>query len=71
MVREVRFPMGKRVYKDLIISVLKENKRPIHYKEITAEILKYRTLRGKTPDMAILSILVKDKNNFIRTDSGI
>lgn len=53
-----------------MLKVLRKHGKPMHYKQITAEVLKQHDILGKTPAMTILSILVKRKANFIRTGTG-
>jgi DNA-binding PadR family transcriptional regulator len=60
----------KGSYRYYILEVLRKRKKPMHYREITTEVLKHRNTRGKTPEMTILSILIKHKENFIRTGPG-
>lgn len=62
--------MDKGSYKNIAVEVLRKHKRPMHYKEILEEVLKRRTTRGKTPEKTIVSVLVKNREVFIRTDSG-
>lgn len=58
-------------YKYLAVQVLRKHKRPMHYKEITEEVLKHRQITGKTPEMTVLAMLIKNKALFKRTDVGI
>ncbi|MDG7023005.1 MAG: winged helix-turn-helix domain-containing protein [Nitrososphaerota archaeon] len=42
----------------------------MHYRELTAQILKLKQTKGKTPDQTILSILERDKRRFEKVGKG-
>ena len=57
---------------DLAYEILKKARKPMHYREITKEILKEKTFWGKTPEYTVLSDLITDrKKRFIRVRRGI
>jgi len=48
---------------DLAYEILKSNGKPMHYKDITKEILKIKLLGGKTPHHTVYARMLKDKRN--------
>jgi len=57
-------------FANLAYKILKENEKPMNYKDITKEILKIKKTKGKTPDETIRVKLAKD-SRFIRFNRGI
>jgi hypothetical protein len=43
----------------------------MHYKELTKQILKLRTTKGKTPDQTVLTMLERDEERFEKVDKGV
>ena len=62
----------KDTYKHLAAEALRKHNKPMNYREITKEVLKHRRKKtGKTPDMTVLAMLIKNKDLFMRTDVGV
>lgn len=58
--------------RDLAYEILRKARKPMHYREITGEILKKKKFRGLTPEYTVLSCLLTDrKKRFIRVRKGI
>jgi DNA-directed RNA polymerase delta subunit len=52
--------------------VLQENKKPMHYMDITKEILKIKETKGKTPERTVMAVILRDKHNvFTSVGEGI
>lgn len=52
--------------------VLKEQQKPMHYGDITKEILKVKETKGKSPERTVMAVLIRDKHNvFMRMGEGI
>ena len=61
----------KSFYK-LAQRVLKEQKKPMHYRDITQEIVKVKQTKGKTPERTVMAVLIRDTHNvFQRMGNGI
>jgi hypothetical protein len=46
-----------RIIRELAYEILKKNKKPIYYKELTKIIMRTREIKGKTPWNTVNSIL--------------
>ncbi|MBI2133600.1 winged helix-turn-helix domain-containing protein [Candidatus Woesearchaeota archaeon] len=58
-------------HREVAYQVLKENGKPMHYKEITAEVMKRSKSTGTTPQNSIFSRLITDtQKRFVRTSKG-
>ena len=58
-------------HREIAYQVLKENGKPMHYKEITAEVMKRSTSVGTTPQNSIFSRLITDtQKRFVKTSKG-
>jgi len=62
--------MKERSYTQIAVEILKRNGKPMHYKQLTAEILKQRKTVGMTPQMTVLTALIRHKSLFSRSDRG-
>ena len=47
--------------------VLQENKKPMHYMDITKEILKTKETKGKTPERTVMAVILRDKHNVFKS----
>ncbi|MBU1201966.1 MAG: winged helix-turn-helix domain-containing protein [Nanoarchaeota archaeon] len=47
--------------------VLQENKKPMHYMDITKEILKIKETKGKTPERTVMAVILRDKHNVFKS----
>jgi DNA-directed RNA polymerase delta subunit len=47
--------------------VLQENKKPMHYIDITKEILKTKEIKGKTPERTVMAVILRDKHNVFKS----
>jgi DNA-directed RNA polymerase delta subunit len=47
--------------------VLQENKEPMHYMDITKEILKTKETKGKTPERTVMAVILRDKHNVFKS----
>lgn len=61
---------SSNTYASLAYKVLKEWGKPLHYKNITKEILKVKDTKGKTPQQTLRVIITKDKK-FVKVKRGI
>ena len=58
-------------HREVAYQVLKENGKPMHYKELTAEVLKRSKSTGATPQNSIFSRLITDtQKRFVKTAKG-
>ena len=58
-------------HREVAYQVLKENGKPMHYKEITAEVMKRSKTVGTTPQNSIFSRLITDtQKRFVKTAKG-
>jgi len=63
---------SSKSFYSLAEKVLKENKKPMHYIDITTEILKLKETKGKTPERTVIAVLMRDTHNiFVRKGEGI
>lgn len=47
--------------------VLQENNKPMHYMDITKEILKIKETKGKTPERTVMAVILRDKHNIFKS----
>ncbi len=58
-------------HREVAYQVLKDHGKPMHYKEITAEVLKRSKSTGTTPQNSIFSRLITDtQKRFVKTAKG-
>jgi len=57
---------SNKSFYSLAEKVLKENKKPMHYTDITAEILKLKETKGKTPERTVIAVLMRDTHNVFK-----
>jgi len=57
----------KRLFSWHIRKVLAEQKKPMHYTNITKEILKVKETKDKTPERTVMAVLIKDKKNTFKS----
>lgn len=58
---------SNKSFYSLAEKVLKENKKPMHYTDITKEILKIKESKGKTPERTVMAVILRDKNNIFKS----
>jgi hypothetical protein len=58
-------------FREVIDTVLKANPEGMHYADLTKEVLKVKTTKGKTPDQTILAILSQDKERYEKVKEGV
>jgi len=52
--------------------VLSEQKKPMHYTDITKKILETKESKGKTPERTVIAVLMRDTHNvFVRMGDGV
>ncbi|MBS3136107.1 winged helix-turn-helix domain-containing protein [Candidatus Woesearchaeota archaeon] len=52
--------------------VLSEQKKPMHYVDLTKEIMKTKESKGKTPERTVIAVIQRDKHNvFVRMGDGV
>ena len=56
-------------YTNLAYKVLKESGEPMHYVNITQEVLKVKQTKGKTPQQTLRALIAKDER-FVKVDRG-
>lgn len=67
-----QYKTNKNSFYNLAIKVLGEQKKPMHYTDVTKEILKIKESKGKTPERIVIAVLMRDThNNFMRMGDGI
>ncbi len=58
-------------HREVAYQVLKDNGKPMHYKEITAEVIKRSKSVGTTPQNSIFSRMITDtQKRFVKTAKG-
>lgn len=67
---------NKKTKKDsfyqLAKKVLNSQKKPMHYTDITKEILKTKESKGKSPERTVMAVLIRDTHNvFMRMGDGV
>jgi len=63
---------SSKSFYSLAQKVLQESKKPMHYADITKEILKVKESKGKTPERTVIAVLMRDTHNvFKRQGEGI
>ena len=69
--RSVRMEKKDSFY-GLARKILSEHGRPMHYLDLTKEILKVKETKGKSPERTVMAVLIRDKKNtFVRKGEGI
>jgi len=62
----------KDSFYNLAKKVLSEQKKPMHYTDITKEIMKIKESKGKTPERTVIAVILRDTHNvFVRMGDGI
>lgn len=62
----------KNSFYNLAKKVLSEQKKPMHYTDITKEIMKIKESKGKTPERTVMAVILRDTHNvFVRMGDGI
>lgn len=57
---------------EVIMKVLKTNRKPMHYKDIAAAVLESgHKVAGQNPPATIIALLHRKKEDFVRLGSGI
>lgn len=55
-----------------IRKILADQKKPMHYADITREILKVKEIKGKTPERTVMAVILRDTHNkFVRVGAGV
>jgi DNA-directed RNA polymerase delta subunit len=63
---------SSKSFYSLAEKVLKQNEKPMHYTDITTEILKIKDSKGKTPERTVIAVLMRDTHNvFTRHGEGV
>jgi DNA-directed RNA polymerase delta subunit len=60
----------KESYNELAYIALKKHGKPMHYRDITAEVVKFKREVGNTPSQSLRVAISKDKR-FVKTSRGI
>ena len=64
--------INKNSFYQLAKKVLAEQKKPMHYVDITKEILKTKETKGKSPERTVMAVIIRDKHNvFKRMGEGV
>ena len=64
--------INKNSFYQLAKKVLAEQKKPMHYVDITKEILKTKETKGKSPERTVMAVIIRDKHNvFKRMGDGV
>ena len=58
---------NKNSFYQLAKRVLTEQKKPMHYADITKEILKIKETKGKTPERTVMAILIRDNKDVFKS----
>ena len=62
----------KDSFYNLAKKILLEQKKPMHYTDLTKEILKIKETKGKTPERTVIAVILRDTHNvFVRIGDGI
>jgi len=62
----------KNSFYQLAQKVLYEQKKSMHYMELTKEILKIKETKGKTPERTVIAVIQRYKHNvFVRMGEGV
>jgi len=48
-------------FAELAYTVLKEKAKPMNYKDITKEVLRFKSVTGKTPAQSLRATIAKDR----------
>jgi DNA-directed RNA polymerase delta subunit len=52
--------------------VLNTEKKPMHYADITKEILKTKESKGKSPERTVMAVIIRDSHDvFMRMGDGV
>lgn len=63
---------NKNSFYELSKKVLLEAKKPMHYADLTKEILKVKETKGKSPERTVMAVLIRDTHNvFVRMGDGV
>ena len=63
---------NKNSFYELSKKVLFEAKKPMHYTDLTKEILKVKETKGKSPERTVMAVLIRDTHNvFVRMGDGV
>jgi len=57
---------SSKSFYSLAQKVLQESKKPMHYADITKEILKVKESKGKTPERTVIAVLMRDTHKSLR-----
>ena len=64
--------INKNSFYQLAKKVLAEQKKPMHYVDITKEILKTKETKGKSPERTVMAVIIRDKHDvFKRMGDGV
>ncbi|MCF7798504.1 winged helix-turn-helix domain-containing protein [Candidatus Woesearchaeota archaeon] len=62
----------KDSFYNLAKKILLEQKKPMHYTDLTKEILKIKATKGKTPERTVIAVMLRDTHNvFMRVGDGV
>ena len=62
--------MSRKSIADLAYDILEENRRPLHYRKITEEIIKIRDIKAEKPHHDVNALMGVD-HRFVRHQRGI
>ncbi len=63
---------SRKSFYNMAKKVLFEEKKPMHYTDITRKILETKESKGKTPERTVIAVLMRDTHNiFMRMGDGI
>ena len=57
-------------FKETIMKVLEDKNEPMHFRDITNEVLKTKETKGKTPEGTVNAILMRNSTLFHRVSIG-
>ena len=62
----------KKSFYSMARKVLLEEKKPMHYADITKRIMETKESKGKTPERTVIAVLMRDTHNvFLRMGDGV
>lgn len=63
---------NKNSFYELSKKILLEAKKPMHYVDLTKEILKVKETKGKSPERTVMAVLIRDTHDvFVRMGDGV
>ena len=62
--------MSRKSIADLAYDILEENRRPMHYRKITEEVMKISDIKAEKPHHGVNALMGADQR-FVRYQQGI